>query len=131
MPPSVLNADPEVPALAKTLAEEWVLMAKSEALEKLGEQNQAEQLAYRLMREYVGWESWRGSGHVQSLRAELTLSWARSISHTMACSWAHVNLRRWARSANSWLGAFAGVRMAARSSARPRLPQVRGAERKR
>ena len=56
-PPSILNADPEVPALAKTLAEEWVLMAKSEALEKLGERDQAEQLAQRLMREYVGWES--------------------------------------------------------------------------
>lgn len=51
------DTDPEVAGRAKTLAEEWVLMAKSEALEKLGERDQAEQLAQRLMREYVGWES--------------------------------------------------------------------------
>jgi hypothetical protein len=48
---------PQITARAKTLAEEWVLMAKSETLKKLGEQRGAEDLADRIMREYAGWGS--------------------------------------------------------------------------
>jgi hypothetical protein len=38
-------------------AEQWVLMAKSEALENLGEDREAEQLAERLLHDYATWPS--------------------------------------------------------------------------
>lgn len=44
---------PEVTAEARTMAERWVMSAKSEALEKLGEQREAEALATRLLREVL------------------------------------------------------------------------------
>ncbi len=39
---------------AKLLVEQWILMARSETLEKLGEHREAEALAERLMREQLG-----------------------------------------------------------------------------
>ena len=39
------------------LAEQWVLMAKAETLEKLGERREAEYLAEMVVREYAGWGS--------------------------------------------------------------------------
>ena len=43
----------DVACEAKLLAEQWILMARSETLERLGEHGQAEALADQLMREYV------------------------------------------------------------------------------
>lgn len=43
----------EVTGRAKALAEQWVLMARSEALDKLGEHREAERVAERLVREYM------------------------------------------------------------------------------
>ena len=45
---------PDVSTGAKVLAEQWILMAKSETLEKLGEHEAAEALAERLLREHLG-----------------------------------------------------------------------------
>ncbi len=42
---------------ARRLAEEWVLMARSESLLKLGERAQADKVADRVMREYAAWGS--------------------------------------------------------------------------
>jgi len=49
------ETDPDVTEGAKALAEQWILMAKSEALEKLGKDREAESLADRVLREYAGW----------------------------------------------------------------------------
>ena len=45
---------PDVTREAKLLAEQWILMARSETLEKLGEHREAEALAGRLVREHMG-----------------------------------------------------------------------------
>jgi hypothetical protein len=53
--PSLTETDaPDVTRAARRLAEEWVLLAKSETLEKLGEQREAEAIAERLLREGLG-----------------------------------------------------------------------------
>jgi hypothetical protein len=50
---SIEKGAPDVSPEARLLAEQWILMAKSETLEKLGEHREAENLAVRLMREYA------------------------------------------------------------------------------
>jgi len=48
------QAAPDVTEGAKALAEQWILMAKSETFEKLGEERAAESLAEQLVREHMG-----------------------------------------------------------------------------
>jgi len=52
---------PGVAHKAGLLAPEWILMAKSEALEKLGEHQGAESLAETPVRKYIGWDPTRGT----------------------------------------------------------------------
>lgn len=52
--PAVLGSrGPDVSGSARALAQQFVLMAKAETLEKLGEHHEAESLAARLVREQV------------------------------------------------------------------------------
>ena len=44
---------PDVSQGAKVMAEQWVLMARSEALEKIGEQREAERLCEHLLRTVI------------------------------------------------------------------------------
>ncbi len=45
---------PDVTREARVLAEQWILMARCETLDKLGENREAETLAARVVREYLG-----------------------------------------------------------------------------
>ena len=54
LPAPAQSPNPDVTREAKLLAEQWVLMAKSDTLDRLGEHREAEGLAERLMREYMG-----------------------------------------------------------------------------
>ena len=44
---------PDVRAEARVLAEQWILMARAETLDELGEQREAEALAAKVLREYA------------------------------------------------------------------------------
>ena len=45
---------PDVRAEARVLAEQWILMARAETLDELGEQREAEALAAKVVGEYMG-----------------------------------------------------------------------------